>query len=454
MLYHPVQNIVYLMSATFEPKKSRKPDVLSFREALLPRKQVSAGGCLIWGLSLMFTLFQFFIQLSAGQMVYGLMNNFNITALGAGFLVSAYYYVYVTLQTPAGLMMGRYGPRLLLTLGAVVLSIGAFTFALAHWLWLAFFARMLMGLGAAFAFVGSMNLADKRFPRRYFALLAALVETVGMFGTLVGVLWLATVIERLGWRVCMLYIASIGLVLSILMGIIVRDSPVNRPLVHSSGKTRRILPGLLVLIRMRSAWINGLYCGLMFTIITVFASLWCVPFLQEAYGLSLVKATFYTSLIYVGVGLAGPCVGIIDHRLTHRRFLMASSAALAFLLIVLVILWTRMPVALLGACMFFIGVVSSGYVLSITVANEIAASRIRSASIGFLNTLCVGTAPLLQPLVGLVLVLLSTHEHPFDTEHYSVLEYQLALMVIPLCLAIAAWLGLYIPSKPPDRSIY
>ncbi len=436
------------MSTAVENKGEQKPDVLSFAEAMRPKKQVGFQAYAVWCVSLSFVLFQFFIQLSSGQIVNGLMKSFSVTALGGGFLASAYYYIYVALQTPAGLVMGRYGPRKLLCGGAAVLMLGSFIFAAAPWLIIAFVGRLLMGLGAAFAFVGTMYITDKWFPRERFALMTGMVEMGGMLGTLVGIFWLAHYVETVGWRECMYFLGAVSGVLSIILGVVIRDMPANqRPLSTQKKIKRRILPGLRVLIRMKIAWINALYSGIMFMIVTVFAALWGLPYIEQAHHLSLVQATFYCSLVYIGVAIFSPLLGYLDSIVVHRCYLMASLALLGFVCMLLVILFPNMPLPELAICMFLIGVAAAGYMLSFAVANEIAAMRIRTASIGFVNTLSVGTSPIFQPLVGLILYLLAKHDHPFQIKLYTVHEYQVSLMIIPACLAIAAWLALFIPSR-------
>src|SRR3984957_11174190 len=84
---------------------------------------------IVWGTSAVFLLFQFFLQLSSADIVGGLMESFSLTALGASVLASTYYYIYVTLQAPAGILIDRFGPRRLLTLGALVCALGCWLFA-------------------------------------------------------------------------------------------------------------------------------------------------------------------------------------------------------------------------------------------------------------------------------------------------------------------------------------
>src|SRR3989344_5993733 len=95
----------------------------------------------IWIISILFVMFQFCVQLSAGEMLDGLMQSFSLSAFGGGLLVSVYYYIYVLLQTPAGVLIDHYGPRLLLTVGALTCGLGTFMFAESHTLSMAFIAR-------------------------------------------------------------------------------------------------------------------------------------------------------------------------------------------------------------------------------------------------------------------------------------------------------------------------
>ncbi len=435
------------MSVAFDNKDQLKPDVISLHQAMLPKKHVGVQACSVWATSLLFVFFQFFIQLSSGQIVNGLMKSFELTALGAGFLSSAYYYVYVSLQTPAGILIDRYRPRLLLSLGALVLMGGCVLFAAAHSFWLAFFARMIMGFGASFAFVGTMYLTDKWFPRKHFAMLTGMVELMGMVGTLIGVHELAYYVDRFGWRECFMFAGYIAGAIAILVALIVRNMPANRVSLSAKPIKRRVLPGLRVLIRMRVAWINAIFSGIMFMLVTVFASLWAIPYVELSHNYTLLEATFFCSMVYVGVGLCSPFIGWLDARVKHRRYLMSGLALLGFANMLVIILVPTLPAPALAICMFLVGVSCSSYILTFAVANQISATRIRTASIGFVNTFSVGSSPIFQPLIGFILYLLARHDHPFEMKQYTVPEFQMALLIIPVCLAIAAWLAWFIPSR-------
>src|SRR3989338_1805167 len=145
----------------------------------------------VWIIAVIFVSFQFLLQLSSGEMISGLMRSFMLTAFGGAILTSSYYYIYTLLQVPAGMLIDRFGPRSVLSVGAAIVCIGSLLFAWSKVLWIALIARILMGTGASFAFVGCISLIAIWFPVKRFAMMTGIVETVGMLGTIFGTMWLA-----------------------------------------------------------------------------------------------------------------------------------------------------------------------------------------------------------------------------------------------------------------------
>ena len=74
----------------------------------------------IWLVGVLFLLFQFFLQLSSGIVIGAIMHEQSISALTAGLLSSAFYYVYTSFQIPVGLLFDRYNTRILLSFNAAL----------------------------------------------------------------------------------------------------------------------------------------------------------------------------------------------------------------------------------------------------------------------------------------------------------------------------------------------
>ncbi|MCD4741239.1 MAG: MFS transporter, partial [Desulfobacteraceae bacterium] len=78
----------------------------------------------IWGLGALFYLAGFFQRVAPGVMTKELMQDFNISASGLGHLSALYFYSYVAMQIPTGILADTLGPRKLLTAGCVVAGMG------------------------------------------------------------------------------------------------------------------------------------------------------------------------------------------------------------------------------------------------------------------------------------------------------------------------------------------
>lgn len=418
------------------------------REILPPEKSSlgSAVAWIIWSISAVFVLFQFFLQLTSGVIVDGLMKSFSLSAFGGGVLASAYYYVYVSLQAPAGFLVDHYGTRRLLSIGAAVCGLGCVLFAVSHHVAVALLGRLLMGMGASFAFVGSMNLVSRWFPLRRFGLMAAMAETSGMIGSLFGGYYLAQVVQHVGWRSSMEGAAVIALIMALLLALIVRNAPKGvAPIVPHSKEA--LWQDVKTLVKKPVVWINGIYSSAIFGIVTAFIALWGIPFMQKAHHLSLSHATLLCNVMFIGIAVSAPLFGWVDGRLHSRRWLMVGSPFLAALLLFILIFDLTLSIRTVVVLMLLLGLVSSSYVLNFVIANEISTPHTRSTSIGLTNMLSVASAPIFQPLIGLILYLLSNRVYQTSIDDYTVGHFQWALSIIPLFVFVAGILGFWLPNR-------
>lgn len=391
----------------------------------------------VWFVTALFVLFQFFLQLSSGEMIKGLMHSFALTALGGGVLASSYYYIYVLLQTPAGMLLDRYGPRGILSLGAFTVSIGCVLMAISKTLLFALIGRILMGAGSAFAFVGCMDVISIWFPAKRFALMASIVETAGMLGAIIGNFWLAKVIEHAGWRDCIFIAAFFAVILALLLWIIVRNAPTKKS-IASKKDCRTLFSGLKEVIANGQVWLNGIYSGVMFSVVTVFTALWAIPFFELTHDMNLVQATMIASALYVGVATGGPLLGWLDSRTSWRRSMLIVNAFASAVLLSFIIFKLTLSLIVIALLLFFTGMCASSYVLTFAIANEIASAENSATCIGFTNMLCVIFAPILQPFIGFLVS--RSHGN-------AIVHFQWALSIIPIALLIAAMIAFFLPKK-------
>ena len=399
---------------------------------------------LMWGIAVLFVFFQFFMQLSSGVMLGQLVLSFHTNALGAGILAGSFYVVYTLLQTPAGMMVDRYGPRRLMTGGGVVCAVGAWLFASSQTLAVAELGRILMGGGSSFAFVSSLYIAAEWFPANRFGFMVGLAETIGMFGTLVGNVYLAHLLQTVPWRQTMYVASGVAVIIGLLCWILIRDTKPNHK-HHESQTFKDFIGDIFSVLRKPALWVNGFISGIFFSLLTVFAGLWYIPFLVTIYHVPLTTATLAASMLYIGVATGGPLLGILYPRISRPRWLLFVNNLIAAFLVVVLVYFPPQHLFFTGVLMYLLGLISCSYVINFALVKELTPPSVLSTSVGFTNMVCVITAPILQPLIGWMISYIAMHEAGGPTTVYSINSFHWAFSIFPLLLILGAFLSRRIP---------
>ncbi len=389
----------------------------------------------IWLVSVSFVLFQFFLQLSSGVIIGAIMTNMQLSALMAGALSASFYIIYTGLQIPVGALFDCKNPRTLLTVTTLLCSVGCFIFASSHTLTGLFIGRILLGTGSAFAFVGLSHLLRKHFLLHQFSFMIGLSETIGFLATVIGIIGLGSLISHCGWRGFINGAGVMGIIISLLAWRFIPPEPSQKaPLGHYYQQ-------ILAILSNKKLWINGLFIGLTFTIVTVFGAMWASSFIQVKLSCTPKEASFINAVFFIGTGISCPLFGWLGARLSKRKPLIFASSLLTTVFFLILIYLPTQSALLMGTLMFMVGLCCGAYILAFPIANELSPADSLSTCTGFINTLAVITTPLFQPFIGYLLDLFNT------TGTYSLVNYQNALLVIPASLIIACILACYLPEK-------
>lgn len=216
--------------------------------------------------------------------------------------------VYAGMQIPVGLLVDRWGTKKVLTLGAILFTIGQFGFALSESYAMALACRALLGCGDAMTFISVLRLGGRWFSARRSPLIAQLAGLVGMAGNLVTTLVLARVLSAAGWTPTFAASALGGVVALTLVLLFLKDHPEG----HEPAPARH-LGRDYVRSQITDAWREpGTRLGLWVHFTTqfpamVFLLLWGMPFLVDAQGLSRGGAGELLTLVV----LANMAIGLI-----------------------------------------------------------------------------------------------------------------------------------------------
>ena len=382
-------------------------------------------GAVVFGTAALFVLFQMVLQTFPSVMREGLVVDLSLNDAGFGGLSSSFYYPYILLQIPAGIMVARFGARAVLITGAAICTVASFLFAMSQTANFAEATRILMGLGAAPTVVCALTLAAQWFPARLFPLLAALTEMAGMVGAAVGQEILGFIVEHSGWRTGMLLLSACSALLLVLIVLFIRnhtsgsDSEEHRPTVADM---RRLLTSPPIL----SAAVAG---GLVSSAGMSFGMLWGVSYFQAHHQMSLTAASLCASFYFWGClpGMLGAAWLCSRYRNAGPEMAYGAAGTTVALALILFVLHGQWP---LSVAMFVLGVFNSTYALAFTMVKDESPDHLSGVAMGLTNMAIMGIgAMLFQPLIG-ILAHARGQEVPGATTLSVILVAQLLALVV------------------------
>lgn len=390
----------------------------------------------IWGLAALYFFCDYFTRVSTSVMVPYLMRDFQLTALGLGTLSAFFYYPYVAMQIPVGLLIDRYSVRFLLTLMTIVTGCGCLIFGNAQQLFQAEFGRFFIGFSAAFAFVSALKLAANWFPPERLGLLAGLTQALGMLGAAVGEAPVGYSVQAFGWRHTMFLMAAVFFSLAFFILLIVRDKPQISIQKKRKPQSMKIWESLSIVMKNRLSWVNAIYAGLVFAPTATFGELWGVSFIHHVYEVSYQDAAFAVGLIFIGWAIGGPLVGWISDRMKKRKPVMLFSAVSGFILMG-IILFYPLNYTVLLLLLFLFGVSNTGVAIAYVLATEINPHQVSGTALAFTNMASILFGTVLQPLIGWFLDL---QAHTSVSDHFIIYtphQFRIAMLALPICSIFA-----------------
>ena len=406
---------------------------------------------MIWGLGAIFYVIGFYQRVAPGVMTVELMSDFGLTAVALGNLSAFYFYSYVAMQIPTGVLADHWGPRRLLTLGAAVAGVGTFAFALAPDVWWANFGRLLIGGSVAVAFVGMLKLAAHWLPPRQYALASGMALFCGVMGAVFAGVPLRLLVDAFGWRPVMMVSAIVTCTVAVGIWWLVRDDPKDKgyatyAFTHADDDTRiphSVLAGIREVFRYRNTWLLYLIPGAVVGSVLTFAGLWGVPYLTTHYGMEKTMAAAACSALLIAWAVGGPTFGWLSDHLGHRKPLYALGCLVQLAGWGAILLLPALPIWLLVLLLILVGFFSGNMIIGFAFAKESAPAQLAGTAAGVVNMGVMMGPMLLQPGVGWMLDQHWQGEMAEGVRVYSLEAYRSGFGLMLAWLALAMLLILF-----------
>ena len=398
----------------------------------------------VWFLGAFFFLVDYILRVSPSVLTPTLMKLFDANAFTIGGFSAFFYYAYIGMQIPVGILVDRFNPKILLIMSVLLCAGSTFMFAEMNSISMGLLSRLLMGFGASFAFVGTLKLISVWFKAEQFAFLAGLTQAMGMVGAMIGQGPMAHVYSALGWRGSMYSIGALFIAIAVFMMIFIKDK--QNHLVHQQStahKEVKIWPSLKIILTNSQTWLNCLFIGFLYAPSACFGEQWGASFLSLNQGISIEAAGHETGMMFIGLAVGCPILGYVSDRLQRRLLVMRVSAVVCLILLSIVIYGRLIPgfghisPMMYTMILFVYGFFNSGIVSSYALASEINPRQLTGIALGITNMASVIIGAAMIPIVGFVLDNLWNGVIVDHVRIFELREYHMAFLALPVGFVIA-----------------
>ncbi|SFS18978.1 Sugar phosphate permease [Agrococcus baldri] len=361
---------------------------------------------LVWGAGALAYIIAILHRSSLGVAGPDAAERFEVQATLLATLGAVQIGVYAAMQVPVGVLLDRYGPRVLIASGAITMAGGQVLVALAEELPFAVVGRILIGIGDAATFISVIRLQSGWFRGPIVAQMSQWTAVGGQFGQLASAVPFVWLLQQIGWTLSFGTLAILGVVAFVLVLLLVFDAPPGgAPATGSIDVPEGWWPRLKSAFRQPGTRLGFWTHFSLLASTNVFMLLWGFPMLVDGLGYSTTAAAGLMSVVVVTGMVVGPIVGIATARFPLRRStLVLCIVALVMATWVTVLLWPGHPPAwLVLTLVIVLGIAGPGSTVGFDFARTFNPLRILGSANGIVNIGGFLASFAIMPAIGILL---------------------------------------------------
>jgi MFS family permease len=356
-----------------------------------------------------------------------------LSAADLGLLTSAYFLVFAAILLPCGVLLDRYGPRLVDSALLLVAAAGSLVFALAGGVWTLMVGRALIGLGVAVGLMAGLKAIVLWFPPQRIALANGCYIMLGALGAVSATGPAEVLVQSVGWRGLFAILAAASAAVALLILLVVPEKKHDQV----AGASPKV--GFSTVFRDTRFWRIAPLCATGAGISWSLQGLWAAPWLTDVAGLDHSTVVGHLTLMAAVLSASALLLGALAERL--RR---AGIPTELFLVGTLGLSMAAQLALLLGVPLsshLLFGIIAAAgatTVLSFAILARYFPKEVAGRTNAALGVLNMGSAFALQSLSGLIIAQWPAADGHYPAEaHAAAMATGLALQLIALGVFLA-----------------
>lgn len=404
---------------------------------MLKETQFTIKGFVVWGVCVLFFLYEFFLRVSLGSFQHPLMNELHLSAFQYSLLSSTLFFVmYGLMQIPVGLLIDKIGLKKSLFIGASICALASFAFAYSSTFYLAVVSRLLMGLGASFGFLSLLVCVNEWMPHRHNALFIGLSQFIGTMGPMfaAGPLDSFTASGHVAWQLVFKILGFIGLFLVCLIVFFVENSHEKSAKYSILRRPETTKSLLLKLFSRRQAWYIAIFSASVYLIVEYLSENEGRVFLSLK-GFSENFASYMITLSWLGYAIGCPLLGFLSDYTERRKPVLVFSGSLSVISMFLII-FSNTKYAL-TAGFFMLGFSASGQSVGFSIIAEQFKKQFIGIGLALNNAFIMVLSAINAPLIGWII------DRSKNKVDFGLHTYQMAFLILFVISGISLIVAFY-----------
>ncbi len=366
----------------------------------------------VWGVAAVFYLAGFYLRVAPAVMTTELMRDFRIGASQLGNFSAVYFYAYILMQIPTGVLVDTWGARRLLILGSLLAAAGTVLFGMTGSFVVASVGRAIVGGATAVGWIVTLKLATHWFPARKFAMLSGVGLLMGNIGALIAQVPLRLLVEHFGWRAVAIGSGACVLAIGAAAWAFVANDPVEKHFTTYAPESLQksdhltvwqLLRGFRNVFAYRNTWLIFFAQGGFVGAILAFTGLWGPSYLKQRFFVPATTASAICSVMIVCWAVASPLSGYLSDRIGRRKPLYLGGAIAAAIGWSILFYAPGLSLAVFTAVAALTSLACGVVVLGFAYGKESVPVRFLGTISGAINVGNMLGPTLLQPAIGVVL---------------------------------------------------